>query len=48
MKQFYEIAKRYNYAGYIDRSVTFPTKCPLPFYLDPGYDVWEGFLTLRS
>jgi carboxypeptidase D len=48
LHQLDETAKQCNYAGYVDKYVTFPPKGPLPFlgtntFANPGgpCDVWD-------
>ncbi|KAF8678529.1 hypothetical protein AX14_004699, partial [Amanita brunnescens Koide BX004] len=49
MNHIDETAKQCNYAGYVDKYVTFPPTGPLPLpgtnnVVEPGCDVWDEIL----
>ena len=50
LKQLDDTAQKCNYAGYVEKYVTFPPKGPLPMpgkstFADPGCDIWNEILT---
>ena len=49
MNEINQLAERCNYAGYVDKYVTFPPKGLLPMpgtntFADPGCDAWDTIL----